>query len=425
MKQSSNILRRSLAFGSLLLGASLGFACGSDDGADDGAGAGTGGHTHLDTGSGGNGNGNGGPRVGGSVDLSEQEVNDILNASCTGWSGEGEALPAVLQLVVDTSGSMDEDAPGSDDSKWDVTSDALASALESLPPSVSTGMLLYPNQNTQRNSEPGDVEDCVNTDAMISIDALGQSGSEHRQQLADALANANVRSYTPTHDAFDYALEQGLVPYQGNATKFMLLITDGAPTLAQGCVNPGGRRGVSDAPTQPIVDLVETARTEHGIRTFLIGSPGSEESSNSGGGDMRPWLSRAAVVGGTAPDGCDEDGPNFCHMDMTQEPDFAAALSDALASIAGQIIDSCTFAMPDPPEGERIDPSLTNVIITWGSGQSTLILGDDTADCSVGWQANGTDELTLCEETCKAVKADSNARLHLAFGCGVDVIPVR
>lgn len=420
MKKMPRFVRYSLI--SLVLGAVGVVGCGSDD--DDGSSGGnngTGG-SGIDTGSGGDG-GSGRIRDGGSVDLTDQQVSDILNAQCTGWSGEGENLPAILQLVVDVSGSMDEDAPGSNnESKWDVTREALENAIAGLPPSVAVGLLLYPNQNTQRNSSPGDTEDCVNTDEMISIAQLGEAGSDHRGSLADAFADANVRAFTPTHDAYTYALENSLLPYQANASKFMLIITDGAPTLSFGCVDPNpGTNGVEDAPTQPIIDDIEAAFEDHGIRTFLIGSPGSEESTESGT-DMRPWLSEAALLGGTASSDCDEDGPNFCHMDMTQEPDFAEALSEGLASIAGQIIDSCTFAFPDPPEGETIDPTLTNVIITWGDGQSTLILGDDVGDCTVGWQAGGTEELTLCPETCDAVKADGGARLHLAFGCGEDLV---
>lgn len=420
MKKMPSFLRYSLI--SLLLGAVSVVGCGSDD--DDGSGPGGDGAGGFSLGPGG-GPGSARVRDGGSVELNEEEVRDILNAQCTGWSAEGENLPAVLQLVVDVSRSMRERAPGSDRSKWAVTRDALEDAIAQLPPSVAVGLLLYPNRGIrQYGSTEQEVSACVDTDAMIPIAPLGQSGSNHRQSLAEAFEDATIENYTPTHDAYAHALNDtnnGLLAYQGNASKFMLLITDGAPTLSQSCVNPGGGNGVSDAPTQPIIDDIEAAFDDHGVRTFLIGSPGSEESSESGT-DMRPWLSQAALAGGTATSGCDADGPDFCHMDMTEEPDFGAALSQGLASIAGQIIDSCTFALPDPPAGETIDPKLTNVIITWGDGKSSLILGDDIGDCTVGWQADGTRELTLCPETCDSVKADNGARLHLAFGCSEDTI---
>ncbi len=206
----------------------------------------------------------------------------------------------------------------------------------------------------------------------------------------------------------------------------MLLITDGAPTMALECIGTGGGGGgqVMDAPTQPIVDEIAGA-FDQGIRTFLIGSPGSEESSQ-GGDDMRPWLSQAAIEGGTAEAGCDAQGPNFCHMDMTQEPDFAQALSDGLASIVGQIVDSCTFVVPPPPAGESLDPGLTNLIINWTSGASSLILPDDTGDCSEGWQFDSTGQVVLCAATCEQIQADAGATVQLTFGCSTnDIIPVR
>lgn len=416
MKKMPLFVRYSLI--SLLFGAVGVVGCGSDDD-DSGSGKnGTGGNFAIGPGLG--GAGNDGPRDGGSVDLTDEQVRNILNGQCTGWSAEGENLPAVVQLVVDVSRSMRDPAPGSNRSKWAVTRDALHEAIDQLPASVSVGLLLYPNRGIgQYNSTPRDISACVNVDEMIPIAPLGQPGSNHRQALADAFEDATIENYTPTHDAYGHALndpDNGLLAYQANASKFMILITDGAPTLSQSCVNPSGGGGVADAPTQPIIDDVEAAYEDHGIRTFLIGSPGSEESSESGT-DMRPWLSRAAQVGGTASPGCDVDGPDFCHMDMTQEPDFAAALSQGLAAIAGQIIDSCTFAIPDPPAGETIDLFRTNVVVTWGDGKSTLIKADDIGDCTVGWRADGTNELTLCPETCNAVKADGGARLHLAFGC--------
>jgi hypothetical protein len=103
----------------------------------------------------------------------------------------------------------------------------------------------------------------------------------------------------------------------------MLLITDGAPTMRETCIAP--LDGVKDMPTDVIIEDIAAAFDE-GILTFLIGSPGSEQSSQSDTADMRPWLSRAAKAGGTAAEGCDSEGPNFCHMDMTVQPDFAVAL---------------------------------------------------------------------------------------------------
>jgi hypothetical protein len=408
-------------------------ACGSSEGDGDGAGAngsgGTKGGPVLIGGSTGTGAGKG-THDGGLVPLTADEVDDITNAACTGWSAEGENLPAVLQLVVDVSGSMDDPAPGGNRrSKWQVTRDALSDAIDTLPASVSAGVLYYPNRDTGSSTTARPVNACVNVDEMVPIAILGNNGSAQRGALQSSLDDANTDSYTPTHDAYHHALKSSLEPFQAQANKFMLLITDGAPTMSLGCIGGsmggmmGGGGGVVDAPTQPIVDEIKAAFGT-GIRTFLIGSPGSEMSSE-GNMDMRPWMSKAAQEGGTAQAGCQVDGPNFCHLDMTQEPDFGQALVEGLATVVGQIIDTCTFAVPPAPDGQTVDPNLTTLIIESSMG-ATLALQDDKGDCGEGWRFNASGQVELCPATCEKIKGDASARVQLMFGCTVDqVVPVK
>jgi hypothetical protein len=425
----SKYTKTALGLSFAVWGGTMTLACGSseEDGGLSGSGANgsgaTGGTTTINVGGSGATTGTG-THDGGSIPLTEDEVDAIADSACAGWSTEGESLPAVLQLVVDVSGSMEDPAPGSNGSKWDVTSGALNDAIDSLPDSVSLGVLYYPNQQTGSSDTARDVDECVNVDEMVPIDLLG--ANNHRDDVIQSLDDADTGSLTPTHDAYRYALAQGLIPYQTSSRKFMLLITDGAPTMRLDCIGEGGGGGgmVMDQPTQPIIDEIAGAN-DVGIRTFLIGSPGSEESSESNT-DMRPWLSRAAIAGGTAAANCEENGPNFCHMDMTQEPDFAQALADGLASVVGQVVDSCTFAIPPSPDGQAINPAETNLIINWSNGDSTLILPDNTGDCSEGWQFTGTDEVTLCSASCDAIQGDAGARVQLTFGCSTEeVIPVR
>lgn len=351
---------------------------------------------------------------GGSVDLSSEQVNQLQSASCTGWAAEGESLPATLELVVDASSSMNSTAPGSQQSKWVVTRDALAAAIDGLPGSVSIGMLHYPNLQTV------DGQQCVNADARTPIDTLGAAGSGQRQILQNSLNSATLNTGTPTFEAYNTALNLSLIPYEA-VNRFMLLITDGAPTIDAACVFGVGNGTIEDAPTQPIVDAIAKANQDHGIRTFIIGSPGSEQSSGNGG-DMRGWLSQAAIVGGTDTPGCSSSGPNFCHMDMTQDADFATSLREGLASVVSQIIDACTFAVPDPPAGKTLDANETNLVVTWGTGQSNLLLPDADGNCDEGWRFNDAGEIELCPDSCSKVKVDNQARVQLTFGCGQEEI---
>lgn len=404
--------------------------------------------------------GTGVPNQGGTIQLTAEQLAAIENGSCTGWTQEGENLPAVLQLVVDVSRSMLDPAPGGTpgETRWTVTRDALDQAIESLPASVSLGVLYYPNRTgvMLNDTTARPITECVDIEKLVPIAQLGEPDSMQRTDLATSLMTAIVDGYTPTHEAYKHALETSLVPYQaaGNQ-KFMLLITDGAPTMAEGCLsapvpeappqcqatcedsvegctgctcpqgcdNFGGcpegclppPPPVPDVATQPIVDSV-TAAMAQGIRTFVIGSPGSEVGSD--GMDKRPWLSKAAIEGGTALEGCAEAGPTFCHMDMTQEEDFSTALSEGLAAVAGQVVDTCSFVVPEPPEGQTLDPDTTNLIAVWGDGTATAFLRDAEGACDTGWNFDATGtQIELCPASCDQLKAGAGATVRLSFGC--------
>lgn len=445
-------------------GGSASDSSGSDTGGGSGSdlAASGGDNNTLDGGDLGNNLGSGGtgvPNQGGTIQLTAEQLAAIENGSCTGWTQEGENLPAVLQLVVDVSLSMDTAAPGGDfgETRWTVTQAALGQAIESLPASVAVGVLYYPNMPVTLNSEtPRPITECVAVDALVPIGQLGEPDSTQRNDLAASLVAAEPDGYTPTHDAYKYALETSLVPYQAAGDqKFMLLITDGAPTMAEGCLSapapapcpadcatdPAGcptgctcppgcqgspdgcptgcvqpaAGGVVDVATQPIVDSVIAAKAQ-GIRTFVIGSPGSEVGSDNM--DKRPWLSKAAIEGGTALEGCAEAGPTFCHMDMTQEEDFSTALSEGLAAVAGQVVDTCSFVVPEPPEGQTLDPDTTNLIAVWGDGTATAFLRDAEGACDTGWNFDATGtQIELCPASCDQLKAGAGATVRLSFGC--------
>lgn len=354
-----------------------------------------------------------------SIPLSAEELEALRNDACTGWRAEAEPDVAALQLVVDTSGSMGRDAPGSNRSKWAITRDALQEAIDGLPASTSIGMLFYPDRgNVSSSNQPRDPDVCVNTDGAIPMDLLGQANSMHRERINRALSRIDPEGGTPTHDAYRFAL-QSVLDDPPQAALFMLVITDGQPTYSQGCVGTGRIEDPVDE--QPIIDEIAGANAD-GIGTFVIGSPGSEDNAATGD-DARPWLSEAATEGGTAADGCSNSGPNFCHFDMTEEPDFGAALSDALANIAGQIV-QCTYDLPPAPDGQTIDTGLVNVIYE-SSDEAALITRNTSDTCDVGWDyGDGESQIVLCPDTCNAIKADPQSRVELLFGCDT-VIPIR
>ncbi|HET9959558.1 MAG TPA: vWA domain-containing protein [Polyangiaceae bacterium] len=381
-------------------------------------------NTPINLGSGASGNGSGAAGGGtpGSGAVNQTTVDQLRAQACQGWSSEPESLPSILEFVVDTSGSMnDMTASTRGQTKWNRTRDALTQSLDELPASVGVGLLLFPNMNTLASDQPADVTNCVNTRALIPLALLGPAGSAQRRTLATSINAVMPQSYTPTYDAYTSGVDLGLLPSKLPGKRFMVLITDGAPTLAAGCVMPGGggrMRGggggmVTPVDPTPIVQAIQLAH-DHGIQTFIIGSPGSEESIN--GTDARvAWLSKAARAGGTDTAGCSDAGPNFCHIDLTQSQDFAAALEGSLAKIAGQVV-QCSYPLPSAPSGKTLDLNAINVVYTSGNGSQSLLSRSADANCTEGWKLTGS-QVDLCSNTCNTVKADSAAKLELLFGC--------
>jgi hypothetical protein len=388
-------------------------ACSSNkkDGGADGTGA-SGGAPALNFG-GGAGTGTfGGTLVGGVLDITPEQATALRSGACAGWAASTEAQPAILDLVVDVSGSMSADAPGGGGSKWVVTQGALTTAIADLPDATGLGIMFYPNlaDPVPASTTARPVSTCVNVDAMIGVELLGAT---HRAAVNTALANATAQGGTPTHDAYRHALVNGMIPSALPGNKFMLLITDGQPTYSQNCIGDG--LTIHPVDYRPIVAEIQGAYDAFGIRTFVVGSPGSERNVSTNE-DVRPWLSEAARAGGTGTPGCTDDGPTYCHMDMTQAPDFGVALAEGLKTITGQII-SCDYPLPTPPTGETVDPDFINVVFTDGTGQAKLILQSTAADCTEGWQLVNNDTIVLCGDSCTQVKADKTASLEVLGGC--------
>jgi Mg-chelatase subunit ChlD len=359
--------------------------------------------------------------------ISMETAADLRNQSCAGSSTEPELLPVVLMLVVDTSLSMNDRPNGAQNTKWEITRDALGRAVESLPSTAAVGVLYFPNMNTSGSMTARPIDQCVNINAMIPISVLGDAGSGPRNTIATSLTDTRPNGSTPTHDAYDYAYTNGMQASKLTGNRFMLLITDGAPTLKKGC--QGGGMPNDAQPTQPIIDDILAAR-QAGVRTFIIGSPGSESVNNV---DVRPWLATAAVAGGTASEGCSVlpamsgGTTDWCHIDLSQGTDFAGALNAALSRILG-LITSCTFDVPATgADGQVVNKSEVNVIYTPGTGGDDVLIGrDDSPNCQDGWQFDAEGRVVLCPNTCSTAQNDPMGKLELLFGCSsVNVNPVK
>jgi hypothetical protein len=353
------------------------------------------------------------------VPVTEADIEAQRNSACTGWVVEPEPLGATLFMVLDASSSMNQPANGTGErSKWEVTRDALIDAVNQLSDDTALGMVAYPNKVIDGTA--GDPSMCVNIDALVSLGVLG--ANNHRQTVIDALNAVETNTCTPTHDAYLVGLQDfAATPAPGQ--KYIMLMTDGQPTLFQNC-EPGTCEGTEDpiGSESFVVEEIQRAYNELGIKTFMLGCPGSEEHVFTGL-DNRGWLSQAAELGGTSPGNCVHEPPGpFCHFDMTQAADFGAALRAALASIVGQVV-ACDYGIPVPPEGLTIDLNAINLYLYPDGNDPIQILRTEGPDCEQGWYYDEVAALIkLCPTTCALAQSDPNAKAELMFGCESDVI---
>ena len=340
------------------------------------------------------------------------------NAACALSTDTVEAVPSVLQLVIDTSGSMDWPpgwAPVSPDdskppgaTKWEITRDALGNAVDSLADDVALGATFFPDTT---DDDPDSL--CLRNEVALPIGALGKASSKQRAAWSTALEAVVPNGATPTEGAYLFGLEQlDKTDLPGN--RFLLLITDGTPTCTLDCECTENNVPVDSG---PLIDDATTALAQ-GIRTFVIGSPGSE--------DTRDVLSALAREGGTAQPDCSDAGPVYCHLDMTTEPDLAKGLAAALDQVTASLR-SCEYPIPAPPNMRTLDRGLVNVLFTPSDGKTQTIGRDPSkTDCNQGWQySQDGSSILLCGQTCEAAKADVGAKVEILFGCQTVMVEQR
>jgi hypothetical protein len=348
------------------------------------------------------------------------DVSAIFQGGCATETARAELLPSNVLFVIDRSSSMACNPPPTtssvtceqtskrDDarlpSKWEIVRSSFRKALAGLPDSARVGVSYFSNDDAcgvySRPSVPiGELSDVQRSAIDVSLSNVQPSG-------ATPLVGATILAYRHLH----MAALAGELP--GNA--FVVLLTDGEQSEA--CSDPARCTGAEQCTEQLIAtEVPKAAGPGVGIKTFVIGAPGSEPA--------RRVLSRIAVVGGTAPAGCSVD-EGTCHFDMTRQPEFGAALSDALTKIAGRAL-SCQIPVP-PSAPSGVDRTRLNVVYSpGGAGAPQLIVKDDRAECDAGangWQyTDGGNRIRLCGPICSQVRSDAGARVDVVLGCPVRV----
>jgi hypothetical protein len=369
---------------------------------------------------GGGGGGAGGAGTGGSGGsagdgwLPALDADALLASSCNLRAETADLLPANMLFVIDRSGSMACNPPPITDSatcerdakrastdspsKWEITQTALVESLNILPELSRVGVSYFSNDDACGVQANPSVEFSRNTTAQKEL--IRTSLSTVKPGGATPLVGATILAYQHIHQ-----YQQDLL-LRGNS--FVVLITDGKQSDA--CGDPG-RCTTAEECTKLLIEqeVPRAAAPGVGIRTFVIGVPGSEADSRT--------LSRIAMAGGTARAKCDPD--KNCHFDVSSGGDFSASLRQALQSIVGQSL-SCDLPVPSAGAG---DLNSLNVLFKPTNQKRKLVRQDTTKPCdggAEGWQyAEHNSRIRLCGDICNEVKSDPDGQLAVVLGCPI------
>jgi Mg-chelatase subunit ChlD len=345
-------------------------------------------------------------------------VDAIFETGCATESMQSQLLPSNLLFVLDRSASMACNPPPTTESaecesdpvradaalasKWEIVRAALLDAIRALPSSTNVGISYFSNDDACGvQSNPSVPLSALDGAQLATIDA---SLSNVEPEGATPLVGATVLAYKYLH-------EQALAR-EIRGKKYVVLLTDGEQS--EPCYDDGRCDGASSC-TDLLVneEVAKAAGPGVHIATFVIGAPGSEPA--------RSVLSQIALVGGTAPAGCEAAAGN-CHFDMTTVPAFDEALEETLQQIAGRTALTCELPAPTAEDG-RVDPSRVNVVYSPTFGTPEVIAQDDGAPCgggADGWQYNEDEtQIRLCGPICNRVRRDRAGRVDVVLGCPV------
>ncbi len=101
-----------------------------------------------------------------------------------------------------------------------------------------------------------------------------------------------------------------------------------------------------------------------------------------------------------------------------------APIFDELASEIGKIAIACQWEIPDPPEGEELDPKKVNVDFVDGQDQTHQIgyvdSEDDCDNVEHAWYYDDPadpSKIFVCPQTCDWMHDQAKAEIVIKFGC--------
>jgi hypothetical protein len=334
---------------------------------------GTGGSSGASSGHGGSGAaGSGGNGLIGGTGNSGGDVGGNDAGNCGQMSVNTSNQPPDLLLILDKSGSMDNDFNDQmcnggcgANSKWTAMRTALTTVVNQTATSVNWGLKYFANNNQCQ----------VNAGATIGINSPNAAAN-----IVTSINGTNPGGFTPTGAAV-HSGGAYLMTLTDPNPKYILLATDGQPN----CVPVGSTNADPNAP------MAVTDVFNQGFKTFVIGVGNVQAAQTT--------LNTMATNGGEAQP-ADAMGRIYFPADNT------AALEAALTAITGHIA-SCTFTFnpAQPP------PVPDNIVVL---GDNNPIPKDPTNGWSYG---AGMTSVDINGTYCDMIKSGAIQLVSTIFGC--------
>ncbi len=330
----------------------------------------------------------------------------MVDGACGGTMMKASARDANLLLLLDKSGSMLQKPDGFAVKKWDAVKIALRDALTPLKGKMSLGLAMYPNDT----SGGGDACAVPSGGAAVTVPVAADS----IDKILEAVNGATPAGATPTAKALAAALDY----YTAGAgkdlkgDKFVVLATDGGPncdtsitcgaelctTNIDGSCDTGGnccdpsRSKISCLDDKGVIAAIDALRAA-GVKTFVIGIPGSES--------YKSYLDRFAEHGGMM---STSGGSKYYSVSAEGG---VAGLTSVFSTITGDLITSCRIVL----EGAAPDPSKINVYV------DEKVIPRGGAD---GWEYDSSTDpptITIKGATCEQVKSKGAKVITVSYGC--------
>ncbi len=340
---------------------------------------------------------------------------DDADTSPSGPCGE-QVIPVVsnppnLSFIIDHSASMGGVLAGSGLSKYENARIALSQVLKAIGHRVSYGATIFPGLAGVTGCEAGDELMAVAPGDPPSYARSGKTGPRLKDLLA-RLSIASVDGGTPASATLN-EMRKVLTALEGDT--YVVLITDGAPNCnaelscnASGCIpniedltvrgvecrgaynccdpaNSGAGANLSCADAQGSLQAVE-ALADAGIRTFVIGMPGSEP--------YEALLNGMAEAGGTARDGALKYYPVA----------DTKALQESLTKIAASVAISCEIPLDyEPPDRDYVNVFFDGVVVQY--------------DPEEGWEWTDDGGVAIRGAACDQLMSGDVLELQVFAGC--------